>query len=44
MAENRLINILVPFLLLTMVKPNYLLAQSGTSSALTGPLRTRAAR
>src|ERR1017187_1209401 len=38
MAENRLINILVLFLLLTMVKPNYLLAQSGTSSAMTGTI------
>ncbi len=38
MAENRLINILVLFLLLTMVKSNYLLAQSGTSSALTGTI------
>lgn len=38
MAENRLINILVIFLLLTTVKSNYLLAQSGTSSALTGTI------
>ncbi|MGB6692301.1 MAG: TonB-dependent receptor [Terracidiphilus sp.] len=41
MAENRLINILVLFLLLTMVKSNYLLAQSGTSSALTGTITDR---
>jgi hypothetical protein len=41
MAENRLINILVLFLLLTMVKPNSLLAQSGTSSALTGTVEDR---
>ena len=38
MAENRLINILVIFLLLTTVKSNSLLAQSGTSSALTGTI------
>jgi hypothetical protein len=38
MAENRLINILVLFLLLTMVNSNYSLAQSGTSSALTGTI------
>jgi protocatechuate 3,4-dioxygenase beta subunit len=38
MAENRLINVLVLFLLLTTVKPNYLLAQSGTSSAMTGTI------
>jgi hypothetical protein len=38
MAEIRLINILVLFLLLTMVKPNSLLAQSGTSSAVTGTI------
>ena len=38
MAENRLINILVLFVLLTMVKPNSLLAQSGTSSAVTGTI------
>ena len=38
MAENRLMAILVIFLLLTMVKPNSLLAQSGTSSALTGTI------
>ena len=31
-------DILVLFLLLTMVKPNSLLAQSGTSSALTGTI------
>jgi hypothetical protein len=38
MAENRLINIFVLFLLLTMVNSNYSLAQSGTSSALTGTI------
>jgi hypothetical protein len=38
MAENRLIDILVLFLLLTTVKSNYLLAQSGTSSAMTGTI------